>query len=569
MSHNNESYPEIGFFTYEELTSELEGLVQQYPDLAKLESLGKTPEGREIWLLTLGGDFDRLRPAIWLDGNMHAAELAGTSVCVAYARSMLRKMKVWQTSPPREYMERIHNEILHYICPRISPDGAEAFIQRNQLVRSAPRDESVPPTRTPRWEFGDVDGDGLITFMRQEHPDGEYVEHPGRKGLMHLRTIQDAGPYYRLYREGTIENFDGHTIPGIWSSTRNHIDLNRNFPFNWDAAHNQDGAGDYPGSEPESKALIDFAIKHPNIFAWLNYHCFGGVYIRPLGHKPDSKMDQWDIEIYKMLGEWTEELSGYRMVSGYEEFLYEPDKPLLGDLSEWAYEHRGAVAMVCEIWDLFKRLDVEKKPMILSYESFTSEVCEKFYDWDQKENQGRSFVDWKAFDHPQLGEIEIGGMDTRFGLWNPPPEELPKIAVQQVQFLERLASLAPSLEIEVASRKEKTDDLVEVETVVRNTGYLPTSILASAKKLSINEEIVVTLELSKDLRLESGDITQHVGDLAGWGRGKSAWSNLSAFAGSEANTYEKQCRWVFGGTGQARITAGNRRVGFVHCTLEF
>ncbi len=113
--------------------------------------------------------------------------------------------------------------------------------------------------------------------------------------------------------------------------------------------------------------MIEFAHAHPEIFAWLNCHTFGGVFIRPLGEQPDTKMNADDLAIYREIGAWSEELTGYPMVSGFEEFIYEPDKPLYGDLSEFAYHQRGAIAYVVELWDLFRQLGMKRPKKFVDY----------------------------------------------------------------------------------------------------------------------------------------------------------------------------------------------------------
>ena len=37
---------------------------------------------------------------------------------------------------------------------------------------------------------------------------------------------------------------------------------------------------------------------------------------------------------------------------------------------------------------------------------------------------GRYIKEWEPFDHPQLGPVEIGGLDSKWCLQNPPPELL-------------------------------------------------------------------------------------------------------------------------------------------------
>jgi len=69
--------------------------------------------------------------------------------------------------------------------------------------------------------------------MRKEDPTGDYVVCPDAPAAMVPRTIDDPPPYYRLYPEGHIEDFDGDTIPSPHYLGDNYPDLNRNFPFRW------------------------------------------------------------------------------------------------------------------------------------------------------------------------------------------------------------------------------------------------------------------------------------------------------------------------------------------------
>ena len=67
------------FYRYEDLTRILHAYAEEFPQLVRLESIGKSYENRDIWLMTLTHfttDSDREKPALWVDGNIHATELA-------------------------------------------------------------------------------------------------------------------------------------------------------------------------------------------------------------------------------------------------------------------------------------------------------------------------------------------------------------------------------------------------------------------------------------------------------------------------------------------------------------
>ena len=117
------------------------------------------------------------------------------------------------------------------------------------------------------------------------------------------------------------------------------------------------------------------------------------------------------------------EHTGYATVSGFHEFLYEPDKPLHGDLSDYAYHQRGALAYVVELWDLFTQLGIErKKPFVDHYSKLARKDMRALAEFDREHNAGRIFGRWRKVAHPQLGEVEVGGFDPRVGIWNPPYE---------------------------------------------------------------------------------------------------------------------------------------------------
>ncbi len=556
------------YLDHERMTQQMQTWAEAFPTLCRMTSLARTPEGRDLWLLTIGPDPERIRPAAWVDGNMHAAELAGSSVALAIAEDVLRLHLEPDTLDVPDPIAARLKDVLFYIVPRITPDGAEAVLRTGRSVRSVPRDERVERGR-PRWLIGDVDGDGLALAMRIEDPAGELVEAPEFPGLLVERTIEDAGPFYKLYPEGMIEHWDGKRIPTPSFLGDNPIDLNRNFPWSWAPNHEQIGAGAFPASEPEVRGVVEFATAHPEIFAWLDLHTFGGVLIRPLGHAPDARMDTEDLAVFRQLEEWMTEQTGYPTVSGYEEFLYEPDKPLRGDLTDFAYNQRGAIAYVIELWDLFKRLGMERPPKFAQYyERVTRRDIVKLAWWDKDENNGRSFPPWRPFDHPQLGPVEVGGIDPRVGIWNPPLHEIAATCLNQAQVFLRVAALAPRVRIARIDRVSVGGGMTRVDIGVVNDGYLGTFGLPSAKKLDFNEPLYATAHTSDGCMLvDPGAAHQVLGHLDGWGHGLHTGQNLPAYPGTRGTTHTGWASYLVRGTGTLELRAGSCRVGFVTATI--
>ena len=88
-----------------------------------------------------------------------------------------------------------------------------------------------------------------------------------------------TGEFYRVFPEGTIQNWDGVTV--TIAPAFEGLDLNRNWPADWAPEGDQLGAGPYPASEPEVRALVEAIVGRTNITSYVGYHTFSGVHLRP------------------------------------------------------------------------------------------------------------------------------------------------------------------------------------------------------------------------------------------------------------------------------------------------
>jgi hypothetical protein len=553
------------YLDHQTLGAQLRSWAETYPQLVRRQSLGDTPEGRDIELLVVGPDPERKRPAVWIDANMHASELCGSSVALAIAEDVIA-IHLGQAPEYLDLPEHVLDhlrEMLFYVLPRMSPDGAEAVLDSGRFVRSLPRDQRVNQNAA-RWIPQDMDGDGLALLMRQQDACGEFVANRQEPGLLVQRSVEDSGPFYKVYPEGVIENFDGYAVPDSSHMSGSQTDLNRNFPWSWAPEHQQHGAGPHPMSEPESRAVVDFACAHPNIFVWLNLHSYGGVFIRPLGDQPDSKMNREDLAIFRQIEAWNKAHTGYPTVSGFEEFTYEPETPLCGDLTEFAYHHRGCIAYVCELWDLFRQIGVEpKKRFVDHYAQPELEDLLRLCEWDRRCNDSRLFQPWRPYRHPQLGAVEIGGVDPRIGLWNPPYDRITEICQQQSTAFLRVAAMGPRIAIAQTRVRRLGSQVSRLEVAIENHGYLGSYGLPSAKKLDWNEPLYAELSTDGCELAESGDARREIGHLDGWGHGLHAPQSAPQFMRSRGSSGSRALSWTLTGTGVATIRVGSCRVGWI------
>jgi hypothetical protein len=307
------------FYRHPEQTQLLQAYAHARPDLVKLHSIGKSFEGRDIWLLSItnthtGPDSDK--PAFWVDGNIHAAELTACTACLYYIDQLVSQYGV-----DAQITHLLDTRVV-YICPRLNPDGAElALADKPRHIRSSTRRYPFEEEPVEGLTIEDVNGDGRVLFMRIPDPHGAYKKHSGDARLMVPRDPGEfGGDYFRLMPEGSIQQYNGLTVNV--NPDAEGLDLNRNFPTGWRQEHEQVGAGPYPTSEPEVRAMVDFITSHPNIGAAISYHTHSGVILRPMGSQSDDDMIPEDLWSYKRFSALGTASSGYPAISIWHEFKY-------------------------------------------------------------------------------------------------------------------------------------------------------------------------------------------------------------------------------------------------------
>ncbi|TMH55913.1 MAG: carboxypeptidase, partial [Betaproteobacteria bacterium] len=158
------------FYRYQELTDLLRSFAEEHPKLVGLESIGRSHEGRDIWVLTVsnrstGEAADR--PAFWVDGNIHSTEVAASVACVYFLKHLV------EGYGNDADITRALDTRAFYICPRINPDGAEwALADKPKYVRSSTRSYPYDEDPIEGLTVEDVDGDGRILQMRIRDPNG-------------------------------------------------------------------------------------------------------------------------------------------------------------------------------------------------------------------------------------------------------------------------------------------------------------------------------------------------------------------------------------------------------------
>jgi len=546
------------FYRYEELVALLHGFVARAPHLFRVESMGKSHEGRDILVVAATniatGTAER-KPAFWIDGNIHAGELLASTACLYYLDSLA------QGHGKDADITRLLDTRAIYICPRINPDGAEwALADRPKFIRSSTRPYPYDEEPIEGLNVEDVDGDGRVLMMRVPDPNGGYKAHPQAPHLMIPRDPAEAGgTYWRVMPEGTLVNFDGVDIKV--NRDKEGLDLNRNFPAGWRQEFQQVGAGPYPTSEPEVRAVVDFIAKHPNIGAGVSFHTHSGVILRPFSAEPDENMPAEDLWLYKRFGTKSTELTGYPNISIFHDFKYHPKQVITGGF-DWIYEHLGQFFWTVELWAPVREAGIEKYDYIAWYREHPPEDDLALLRWAEREMPGEGHVDWYPFDHPQLGRIELGGWNKLAVFRNPPPQFREREVQRFPKWLTWQALTLPRLETFRAEALRLGPETWKVRLAVQNTGYLPTNVTQRAVERKVCRGVVYEIALPEGAALASGKARVEGGQL----QGRAGRASLQAFLPSAEITGDRgQCEWTVTAKegAEVRVVARHERAGQV------
>jgi hypothetical protein len=445
------------YYSAAETNEILTALGRRYPKLTRVYSIGKSYKGADLMVVEVTNEETgpaSEKPALYLDGGIHAGELTGSAVALYVLNHLLRNYG------RDTAITRLLDTRAFYIRPKFNPDGSDLALLEDQRLRSTvhPWDEDGDGT-ADEDPPEDLNKDGWITQMRVRDPRGDMKPSPlDARALVPREPGDSTGPFYFVSTEGIDNDDDGRfNEDGIGG-----IDMNRNFPGNWAPEYLQPGAGPFPLSEPETYATVKFIDEHANIASIVHGHTSGGfVYRLPSASDP-SKFDRTDLGVIEDLGQVYTATTGRPV----QPSATHPTEHRYGTLIEWAYQDRGIIGWVPEY--------VPPMSWVTDYDGNGRVTEEEQLRFDDEKLGGRYFSPWKPFPHPQLGEVEIGGWHRKFWGQNTPPEYLEAECRAQVPWILYLAGTGPRLALGTPRVRAVDAQHVRIEVEVRNDGWLPT-----------------------------------------------------------------------------------------------
>jgi len=248
----------------------------------------------------------------------------------------------------------------------------------------------------------------------------------------------------------------------------------------------------------------------------------------------------------------------------YHGFRYHPKKIMHGAMDDYCYDHHGWFGFTTELWDMPTTAGIGPRDFIAWIRWHPEEDDLKLMKWNDEVMDGEAFIDWKPFEHPQLGAVEIGGWNAKLYDQNAPLKYLPEMCEKHSRFTLSNASLCPYLSISKLAVSRQSDEVFHILAVVENNGFLPTYTSKRALEQNDVRPIAAELELPEGVGLVSGERRRELGQLEG--RSNKIWVWFSHGAPTD-----NRCKveWVLKGPRGAsvQLTVRSQRAGVVRRTI--
>ncbi|MFQ6070248.1 MAG: M14 family metallopeptidase [Candidatus Aminicenantales bacterium] len=533
------------YYTYEELTSYLKDLHNAHPQLTELKPLCTSEMGRNVWMLIINNPETGKaedKPGFFLN-QIHASEVIASMSCCYTAWFLL------ENYGKRKDVTQIVDNIVWYIVPRLDVDGAEAYLTRRPAGKDPDPVDDDGDFAFDEDPAEDIDGDGYIVQMRKKDPKGEWkISEEDPRMMRRKAPDESGGTYYKIYTEGIDNDGDGKINE---DGFRTRFLSNRNYPGNWKPQIIQRGGGRYPMEEKITRAEVDFVAAHPNIALYLQHHCCGRVILRPPATYPDKEFKyKDDLELYRVVSARCLEHSGWDLATSVYDWNWprgtpnrkstqiyrdkegriknaprgmypeESETESEYDFSGWRDEYqrdRGYFAWGSSIetmYDLFGIFSMGDEHWNIPDYNKDGKITEKErLRWNDEEREGKMYIDWHPFNHPTLGEVEIGGW-RRWKVSPPEGKLIQKECEMGNNFVIYLAGLAPKIRIGETKITDKKGGIYQVDITVENTGLLPTAT-ELAQNLKVVKPVILEVEPDDNLEILSGERKVKLGHIKG------------------------------------------------------
>lgn len=440
--------------------SRLDAIAKAYPQMASLKSLTKTNGGKDIWLLTIGTGKTETKPAIAVIGGVEGNHLLGAELAIGFVEQLLK-------GSGTDSIRALLNRTTYYVFPNMSPDAMEQYFGKLRYDRTgnATTTDEDRDGKSDEDGWDDLDGNAKISFMRVESVTGDYKLHPDDARVLIKADISKGEKgKYKLMSEGADNDKDGlfnEDAEGGIAFNKNLTYVHKTFAA---------GAGDYPASEKETRAMLDFLYDAFNVYAIVSFGTNNNL-STPIPYNPQAAAQRIvagllepDAKVNGMVSEL------YNKVTGTKDAPR--NNVTAGDVLSWGYFHYGRYSFSTPGWWVPKtRPDTTKKEKAFTVEDVTA----NYLRWASQQGIANTFTEWKTIQHPDFPgqKVEVGGVDP-YVLNNPPYKMADDVVKKHTAFLVKLASHQAEIDIINLKTEKLANGLTRISLDVVNKGGLST-----------------------------------------------------------------------------------------------
>lgn len=482
-----------------------------------LKTLTKTEGGKDIQVLKIGTGNKDQKPAIAVVGGVEGFHVLSVELALQFAEKL-----VAENSKALE-------ATTFYIFPNMSPDAYEQYhaalkYERRGNAVAADHDRDGTPNDNG---YTDLNGDGLITWMRVEDPMGDWmISKEDERVLVKADRSKGEAGKYRVFKESKDDDKDGKFAEDL----KEGIAFNRSLTYKFPVF--EPLAGDIAVSQKESRAMLDYLFEQWNIFAIVTFSPANNLSSPLKYNAPDARKRvvtsilEKDQAINAMVSEM------YNKTVSQKAFQ-QSNQGTDGDFFQWAYFH-------------FARLSFSTPGYWTPEFKGKTNAEANYLAWADSLGWN-SFVPWTEVKHPDFPnqKVEVGGIKP-FVMVNPPFEKVGEIAQQHTDFILKLAAMQPKLEFHNLKTESLGNGLTRITVDLYNNSPLPTHSEMGARSRWLRK-VRIDIDAATD-KLISGDKIKLVDSMG---------------------AYEKATfSWIIRGTGNVTIKAGASHTGFATQTVK-
>ncbi|MEL7123882.1 MAG: peptidase, partial [Bacteroidota bacterium] len=323
------------------------------------------------------------------------------------------------------------------------------------------------------------------------------------------------------------------------------INFNQNLTFNF--KHFAAGAGEFPVSEVETRAVVDYLFDRWNVFAVLTYGPSDNL-AAPLKYSRNNQKGniitgilQGDAKINAVVaGDFKKTM---KLPKSAKQNL------TAGGFMEWAHFHYGRYSFGTPGWyvpDWKMPKDSVERLAFKEVKDGNADI--NFLRWAADQGMQNFFVNWTKVDHPDFPdhEVEVGGI-APYVMLNPPYNMVKNQVEPHLNFVKKLLGYRPQVKLVNTKVEKVSNDLWRVKASVMNDGFFATAS-DMGNRFNFVKRVKATMELNDGQQFLSGQKVQLFG----------------AMKGGTSNELE----WLINGNGTVTLTVGAPQCGVERMELE-